>query len=104
MLQKSIGAGVAEFWNRAPVKFVVLRVPAARIRKTLIRRWVGKGLVRHSAGPIGMMEVNMYDWNAVALFGVVGLGMTTSAGLLVHTVVTALRARGRPAERATCHC
>jgi hypothetical protein len=51
------------------------------------------------------MEVTLYDWNAFALFGVVGLGMTTSAGLLLHTVIARLRTRDRDTgDRATCPC
>lgn len=47
----------------------------------------------------------MYDWNALALFGVVGLGMTTSAGLLLHTVIARLRSRDCDCtDRATCPC
>jgi hypothetical protein len=47
----------------------------------------------------------LYDWNAFALFGVVGLGMTTSAGLLLHTVIARLRTRDRATgDQATCPC
>ena len=46
----------------------------------------------------------MYDWNTLALFGVVGFGMTTSAGLLVHTLIGALRERNRRGPDATCPC
>lgn len=45
-----------------------------------------------------------YDWSALALFGVIGLGMTTSATLFVHSVIRVLR---RPAGRdapAACSC
>ncbi len=34
----------------------------------------------------------MHDWNAIALFAVIGTGMLTSAALLVRTVLTSLRA------------
>lgn len=37
----------------------------------------------------------MYDWNAVALFAVIGTGMVTSLALFVRTVRDALRAEGR---------
>lgn len=58
----------------------------------------------HDGNPKGM-EVEMYDWNALALFGVVGLGMTTSAGLLLHTIIARLRTRERDAsDRAACPC
>ncbi|MGH7502032.1 MAG: hypothetical protein ACREL7_09765 [Longimicrobiales bacterium] len=47
----------------------------------------------------------MYDWNTLALLGVVGFGMTTSVGLLVHTLVGALRDRNRrTGPDATCPC
>lgn len=47
----------------------------------------------------------MHDWNALALFGVVGLGMSTSAALLVRTVISALRnPRSAPTSNAACSC
>jgi hypothetical protein len=45
------------------------------------------------------------DWNALALFGVVGLSMTTSAALLVRTVLAALRRpRVRHDTQVACSC
>jgi hypothetical protein len=37
----------------------------------------------------------MYDWNAIALFAVIGIGMTTSLTLFVRTVRDALRTEGQ---------
>jgi len=37
----------------------------------------------------------MYDWNAVALFAVIGIGMLTSLTLFVRTVRDALRTETR---------
>jgi hypothetical protein len=37
----------------------------------------------------------MYDWNAVALFAVIGIGMATSLTLFVRTVRDALRTESR---------
>jgi len=36
----------------------------------------------------------MHDWQAVALFSVIGLGMVTSLGLFIRTLRSALRAEG----------
>ena len=45
------------------------------------------------------------DWNTLALFGVVGLGMTTSATLLIRTVLAALRQpRVRHDREVACSC
>jgi hypothetical protein len=47
----------------------------------------------------------MHDWNALALFGVVGLGMSTSATLLLRTVISALRSpRSTRTSNAACSC
>jgi len=47
----------------------------------------------------------MYDWNALALFGVVGLGMSTSAALLLRSVMSALRShRSQRTSNAACSC
>lgn len=37
----------------------------------------------------------MYDWNAVALFAVIGIGMATSLTLFVRAVRDALRSEAR---------
>ena len=45
------------------------------------------------------------DWNALALIGVVGISMTTSAALLVKTVLASLRqARVRHDSQVACSC
>jgi hypothetical protein len=86
-----------------PVIIVVFDVPRVRSHEMD----AGKGKSRSSGTTTGSlgMEVTLYDWNAFALFGVVGLGMTTSAGLLLHTVIARLRTRDRDTgDRATCPC
>jgi len=45
-----------------------------------------------------------YDWSSLALFAVIGLGMTTSATLFVRTVVTTLRQPVRRDTEAACSC
>jgi hypothetical protein len=47
----------------------------------------------------------MNDPNALALFGVIGVGMSTSAALLVRSVYVALRRPGRKHQNpAACSC
>jgi hypothetical protein len=47
----------------------------------------------------------MHDWDTLALFGVVGLGMSTSATLLLRTVISALRTPRTPrTSNAACSC
>ena len=103
ILEEHHWSEIAQNWNWMPVIIVVSDVP--RVRSHVMGAGKGRA-ARPAQRPAHTgWRWTLYDWNAFALFGVVGLGMTTSAGLLLHTVIGKLRTRNRDTcDQATCPC